>query len=174
MTDKGSPLKLLNKNNHITKQWDKNRPSHWNFILTLIFNMCFFPNKSFRETTCRFVYQSGYLRTFPYESFFLEVCIFSYKKIWRFQIRRLIGLVLKFFHMLFLMSYLPSKIFNLWVCQKKWRKIALFSDYSKRPGGIFVFRATVIKTLFSYSTPHERFSKRKSCYHITSVKRFIK
>ena len=25
-------------------------------------------------------YQGGYLRTFPYEHFFLEVCIFSYKK----------------------------------------------------------------------------------------------
>ena len=58
MSDKESPSKLLNKNNHITKQWDKNRrPSHWNSILTLIFNMSFFLNdKSFRETTCRFVF----------------------------------------------------------------------------------------------------------------------
>ena len=57
MSNKESPSKLLNKNNHIMKQWDKNRPSHWNSILRPIFNMSFFPNdKSFRETTCRFVY----------------------------------------------------------------------------------------------------------------------
>ena len=56
-----SQTKRLKKLNVIYTSSILHRASHWDFILTLIFtgntSMYFFPNdKSFRETTCRFVY----------------------------------------------------------------------------------------------------------------------